>query len=208
MQTVALRLIVEREREINAFVPVEYWNIGARLKPGQGTEFTAKFTGIDGVSSRVPNGVDPDGKEMFLAGALPNEEATDEVVKHLKRAAWTVASVVRKERQSKPTAPYITSKLQQDASNRLGFNVRRTMGVAQRLYEGVEIGSHGTVGLITYMRTDSTRASAESIQAARSYVQQSLGTPHLAKEAIDYKGKKGGAGRSRGDPADQRRIHA
>ena len=190
VQTVALRLIVERESEINAFQPVEYWNVGARLKPGAGKEFTAKFTGVDGVSSRVSNGVDADGKEMFLAGALPDEAATDEVVTQLKVAKWTVANVVRKERQTRPTAPYITSKLQQDASNRLGFNVRRTMGIAQRLYEGIEIGSNGTVGLITYMRTDSTRASGESIQAAREYVQRSLGVTYLTKDALDYKGKK------------------
>ena len=190
VQTVALRLIVEREREINAFVPVEYWNIDAKLKPQAGTEFTAKFVGVDGVTARVSNGVDADGKELFLSGALPDAEATEEVMEQLRQAAWTVASVERKERRRNPTAPYITSKLQQDASNRLGFNVRRTMGVAQRLYEGVEIGSQGTVGLITYMRTDSTRASVDSIGAARSYVQQSLGAEYLTKEAVDYKGKK------------------
>ncbi len=190
VQTVALRLIVEREREINAFVPVEYWNIGADLKPANGTRFTARFTGIDGVSSKVANGVDADGKELFLSGALPNQAETEKVVAQLKRAAWSVVSVVRKERQTRPTAPYITSKLQQDASNRLGFNVRRTMGVAQRLYEGVEIGGQGTVGLITYMRTDSTRASADSVAAARDHVQQRLGAQYLPKEAIDYKGKK------------------
>ena len=190
VQTVALRLIVEREREINAFQPVEYWNIEANLKPADGTEFTAKFTGIDGVSARVSNGVDADGKEQFLSGALPDQEATDEVMEQLAKAKWSIASVERKERRRNPTAPYITSKLQQDASNRLGFNVRRTMGVAQRLYEGVEIGTQGTVGLITYMRTDSTRASVDSIAAARDYVQKSLGAPYLAKEAIDYKGKK------------------
>lgn len=189
VQTVALRLIVEREREINAFVPVEYWNIGADLKPAKGTEFTAKFTGIDGVSSRVANGVDAEGKEQWLAGALPNQAETDKVLAQLNNAKWSVASVERKERSRKPTAPYITSKLQQDASNRLGFNVRRTMGVAQRLYEGIELGPLGTVGLITYMRTDSTRASADSIAAARDYVKKSLGAQYLAKEAIDYKGK-------------------
>ena len=189
VQTVALRLIVEREREINAFVPVEYWNIGADLKPAKGTEFSAKFTGIDGVSSRVANGVDAEGQEQWLAGALPNGAETDKVLAQLKSAKWSVASVERKERTRKPTAPYITSKLQQDASNRLGFNVRRTMGVAQRLYEGIELGPLGTVGLITYMRTDSTRASADSITAAREYVQKSLGAQYLAKEAIDYKGK-------------------
>ena len=189
VQTVALRLIVEREREINAFVPVEYWNIGADLKPAKGTDFTAKFTGIDGTSSRVANGVDAEGKEQWLAGALPNQAETDKVLAQLNNAKWRVASVERKERSRKPTAPYITSKLQQDASNRLGFNVRRTMGVAQRLYEGIEIGSAGTVGLITYMRTDSTRASADSITAAREFVQKSLGTQYLAKDPIDYKGK-------------------
>jgi DNA topoisomerase-1 len=190
VQTVALRLIVEREREINAFEPVEYWNIDADLKPAKGTEFTAKFTGIDGVSSRVANGVDADGKEQWLSGALPNAEESAKVVAQLNKAKWSVANVVRKERQSRPTAPYITSKLQQDASNRLGFNVRRTMGVAQRLYEGVEIGKQGTVGLITYMRTDSTRASVDSIKAARDYVQGKFGANHLAKEVVDYKGKK------------------
>ena len=189
VQTVALRLIVEREREINAFVPVEYWNIGADLKPAKGTDFTAKFTGIDGVSSRVANGVDAEGKEQWLAGALANQAETDKVLAQLKSAKWSVASVERKERSRKPTAPYITSKLQQDASNRLGFNVRRTMGVAQRLYEGIELGPLGTVGLITYMRTDSTRASADSITAARDYVKKSLGAQYLAKDAIDYKGK-------------------
>ena len=189
VQTVALRLIVEREREINAFVPVEYWNIGADLKPAKGTDFTAKFTGIDGVSSRVANGVDAEGKEQWLAGALPNHAESEKVLDQLKTARWSVASVERKERSRRPTAPYITSKLQQDASNRLGFNVRRTMGVAQRLYEGIEIGTAGTVGLITYMRTDSTRASADSIAAARDFVQKSLGAQYLAKEAIDYKGK-------------------
>ncbi len=189
VQTVALRLIVEREREINAFIPVEYWNIDANLKPAHGSDFTAKFTGIDGTSSRVSNGVDADGKDQWLSGALPNQAETDKVLARLDKAAWSVASVERKERSRKPTAPYITSKLQQDASNRLGFNVRRTMGVAQRLYEGIEIGSAGTVGLITYMRTDSTRASADSIAAARDYVQKSLGAQYLAKDAIDYKGK-------------------
>ena len=195
VQTVALRLIVEREREINAFVPVEYWTIDANLKPAGtksqgGTEFTAKFTGIDGESSRVANGKDVDGKEQFLSGAFPNEAETNKVLEQLKRAAWSVASVERKERKRNPTAPYITSKLQQDASNRLGFNVRRTMGVAQRLYEGIEIGKQGTVGLITYMRTDSTRVSDDSIKSAREYVQKSLGEEYLSAKAIDYKGKK------------------
>jgi DNA topoisomerase-1 len=188
VQTVALRLIVEREREINAFVPVEYWLIGAGLKPAKGDAFTAKFTGVDGIAARVSLGVDAEGKEQFLNGALPDGDATEEVLAELKRAAWTVASVERKERKRNPTAPYITSKLQQDASNRLGFNVRRTMGVAQRLYEGVDIQGE-TVGLITYMRTDSTRVSADSVTAAREYVEKTLGADYLSAKPNEYKGK-------------------
>ncbi len=188
VQTVALRLIVERERQINAFVPVEYWTIDAKLRPAAGDEFTAKFTGVNGVAARVSNGLDADGKEQFLSGALPDGEATAEVVEELKRADWSVASVERKERKRNPTAPYITSKLQQDASNRLGFNVRRTMGVAQRLYEGVDIKGE-TVGLITYMRTDSTRVSTDSVTAAREYVKRTLGDKYLSAQAMEYKGK-------------------
>ncbi len=190
VQTVALRLIVERELEINNFVPVEYWTIGATLKSSPKEEFVARFTGIDGVAARVANGKDKEGKDLFLSGALPNEEETNRVVAELKKAAWSVAQVERKERKRNPLAPYITSKLQQDASSRLGFNVRRTMGVAQRLYEGVEIGTDGTVGLITYMRTDSTRVSPDSIVEARNYVQKKLGAKYLPEKPIDYKGKK------------------
>ena len=189
VQTVALRLIVERESEINAFEPVEYWTIDAKLK-AKDQEFTAKFTGIDGAAARVANGTDADGKEQFLSGALKDEATTDAVVAQLEKAAWSVANVDRKERKRNPTAPYTTSKLQQDASSRLGFNVRRTMGVAQRLYEGVEIGKDGTVGLITYMRTDSIRVSADSIVEARDYVTKKFGAKFLPEKPVEYKGKK------------------
>ena len=111
----------------------------------------------------MANGKDEHGKEQFLSSALPDKEAVDEVVAQLEKATWSVRGVERKERKRNPTAPFTTSKLQQDAAGRLGFNVRRTMGVAQRLYEGVEIGSEGTVGLITYMRTDSTRVSPDAV---------------------------------------------
>jgi DNA topoisomerase-1 len=190
VQTVALRLIVEREQEINAFKPVEYWTIDAKLKTkGKGQELAAKFTGIDGVAARVANGTDEEGKEQFLSGALENGERTAAVVAQLEKAAWSVASVDRKERRRNPMAPYTTSKLQQDASSRLGFNVRRTMGVAQRLYEGVEIGKEGTVGLITYMRTDSTRVSPDAIVEAREYI-AGLGKQYLPERANEYAGKK------------------
>ena len=150
VQTVALRLIVEREREINAFRPVEYWNIDAVLTPAQGKaagqEFTARMVGVEGTPIRVSNGADADGKEQFLANALPDKAAVDEVMAQLEKASWRVRSVERKERQRRPAAPYTTSKLQQDAAGRLGFNVRRTMGVAQRLYEGLSWAARERLG--------------------------------------------------------------
>jgi DNA topoisomerase-1 len=190
VQTVALRLIVEREQEINEFNPVEYWNIDAELQPTAGKQsFTARFVGVNGTPSRVANGKDEEGKDLFLANALPDKEAVDEVVGELKNAKWSVRSVDKKERRNNPKAPYTTSKLQQDAAGRLGFNVRRTMGVAQRLYEGVEIGAEGTVGLITYMRTDSTRVSADAITEARDFIGK-LGAKYLPASANEYVGKK------------------
>jgi DNA topoisomerase-1 len=189
VQTVALRLIVEREQEINEFKPVEYWNIEAKLKTAKREEFTAKFVGVDGVAARVSNGIDADGKEQFLSSALPDGEAVEEVLAELECAKWSVRGVEKKERRANPTAPYITSKLQQDASSRLGFNVRRTMGVAQRLYEGVEIGREGTVGLITYMRTDSTRVSPDAIAEAREFIAK-LGKQYLPEKANEFAGKR------------------
>ncbi|HUZ04006.1 MAG TPA: type I DNA topoisomerase, partial [Acidobacteriaceae bacterium] len=186
VQTVAVRLIVERERLIKAFVPVEYWTLDAQLSPagqsgGAGQEFTARFVGIDG--KRV-------GVETVNAPALPNQAETDAAVRALKTAAWKVRSVEKKERRQNPTAPFITSKLQQDASRKLGFNVKRTMGVAQRLYEGVEVGSQGTIGLITYMRTDSTRVSPDAIQDVRDYISKKIGAKYLPTSANVFKGKK------------------
>jgi DNA topoisomerase-1 len=190
VQTVALRLIVEREQEINDFKPVEYWTIDADLLPGAGRQgFTARFVGVNGVPSRVANGTGEDGKELFIANALPDGEAVEEVVGELNNATWKVRSVEKKERKNNPKAPYTTSKLQQDAAGRLGFNVRRTMGVAQRLYEGVEVGSEGTVGLITYMRTDSTRVSPDAIAEAREFIGK-LGSQYLPAKPNEYVGKK------------------
>ncbi|HEX4651228.1 MAG TPA: type I DNA topoisomerase [Granulicella sp.] len=190
VQTVALRLIVERESEINAFQPVEYWTLDALLNPGKGgQDFTARMVGIEGKPLRVANGLDKEGKEQFLSNALPDKEAIDEVLTQLEGAAWSVRGIEKKERRRNPQAPFTTSKLQQDASSRLGFNVRRTMGVAQRLYEGVEIGNEGTVGLITYMRTDSTRVSPDAIADAREYIGK-LGAAYLPAKPNEYAGKK------------------
>ena len=182
VQTVAVRLIVEREREIQAFNPVEYWTIDASLHPApQGQDFLARFVGIDGKKAEVAT---------VGAASLPEERITREVVAQLEKANWKVRSVEKKERRKSAAAPFTTSKLQQDASRQLGFNVRRTMGVAQRLYEGLEIGSEGTVGLITYMRTDSTRVSPDAIAAVRDYVGSKLGKQYLPAQPNAYKSKK------------------
>ena len=182
VQTVALRLIVEREQEIKAFNPVEYWTIDANLYPSpKGQEFTARFIGVDGERARV---------ETVDAPSLPDQKLTDETVAQLNKAAWSVRNVERKERKRNPAAPFTTSKLQQDASRQLGFNVKRTMGVAQRLYEGVEIGSEGAVGLITYMRTDSTRVSPDAVTAVRDWIKVKLGDAYLPASANVFKSKK------------------
>ena len=182
VQTVALRLIVEREREIKAFVPVEYWTLDAQLTPAnEKNEFTARFIGIDGEKATV---------ETVDAPALPGKQQMDAVVAALEKAKWSVQNVEKKERRRNPTAPFTTSKLQQDASRQLGFSVRRTMGVAQRLYEGIELGSEGAVGLITYMRTDSTRVSPDAIADARKWIEQNHGKDYLPAAPNVFKSKK------------------
>jgi len=192
VQTVAVRLIVEREREVNSFQPVEYWTLDALLHPEKQADkqLKARFVGIDGEPVRVPNGQDKDGKAQFIGSALPDEKAMKEVTAALEKAKWSLVSVQSREQQRKPLAPFITSQLQRDASSKLGFNVRRTMGVAQRLYEGVDIGAEGPVGLITYMRTDSPRVSPEAIAAARAWIGKQLGAKYLPASPNVYKGKK------------------
>ncbi len=192
VQTVALRLIVEREREIRDFQPVEYWTLEALLHPEKQAEqkFKAKFIGIEGEPVRVANGKDKDGKDQFIASALPDKKAMDAVLAALEKATWTVTGVQAREQQRRPLAPFITSQLQRDASTKLGFNVRRTMGVAQRLYEGVDLGAEGTTGLITYMRTDSPRVAPEAITAARAWIGKELGNQYLPDSPNVYKGKK------------------
>ena len=182
VQTVALRLIVEREREIKAFNPVEYWTIDAHLTPAPtGMDFTARFIGIDGKRASV---------ETVNAPSVPDEKTARAIIDDAGRGKWSVRSIDRRERSRNPTPPFTTSKLQQDASSRLGFNVKRTMGVAQRLYEGIELGSKGTVGLITYMRTDSTRVAPEAIAQVRGYIAKKHGDKYLPKQPNAYKSKK------------------
>ena len=192
VQTVAVRLIVEREREIGAFGPVEYWTLDAELHPEKQAEkkLKARFVGIDGEPARVPNGKDKDGKDQFLSSALPDESSMKAAISALEKAQWSLVSVQATEKQRRPLAPFITSQLQRDAASKLGFNVRRTMGVAQRLYEGVAIGEEGPVGLITYMRTDSPRVAPEAIEGAREWIGRQLGAQYLPATPNVYKGKK------------------
>ncbi|HEU5458250.1 MAG TPA: type I DNA topoisomerase, partial [Terracidiphilus sp.] len=192
VQTVAVRLIVERENEIRAFKPVEYWTLDAMLHPERQADksFMARFIGIDGEPVRVPNGQDKDGKPQFLNNALPDKASMDAVTKDLETATWSLVSVQSREQQRRPLSPFITSQLQRDAANKLGFNVRRTMGVAQRLYEGVDIGAEGTVGLITYMRTDSPRVAPDAKVSAREWIEKNLGKQYLPETPNSYKGKK------------------
>ncbi len=192
VQTVAVRLIVEREREIGDFKPVEYWTLDAELHPEKraNDSFKSRFIGIDGEPARVSNGRDKDGKDQFIANALPDKKKMDEVLAALKDARWSLVSVQSREQQRRPYAPFITSQLQRDAASKLGFNVRRTMGVAQRLYEGVDLGPDGSTGLITYMRTDSPRVAPEAIAGAREWIERQLGKQYLPETPNVYKGKK------------------
>ena len=177
VQSVALRLIVEREREIEAFVPVEYWTIGAELKPdGLKSTFITKLAKIDGD--------DPE---------LPSEEVVKPILVDMETAAYVISKVRRGERRRKPAAPFITSTLQQEASRKLGFTTKRTMGLAQGLYEGQDVGEGGTTGLITYMRTDSTNISELAQQEARAYVMGKYGADFLPPEPPQYKTKSKGA---------------
>jgi len=173
VQTVALRLIVEREREIKAFEKKEYWTIDAHLAPQKGTAFDARFLGRGEEKVEIPNG-----------------EEAEKIRAALEKADWVVRSVDRKERRRNSTPPFTTSKLQQDSSRKLRFSVKRTMMIAQRLYEGVELGEEGLVGLITYMRTDSTRVSNDALSEVREYIQGQYGAPYLPGSPNTYKEKK------------------
>src|ERR1700684_969007 len=188
VQTVALRLIVERERQIQEFKPVEYWTIDAILElqkdakaSGEPLLLTARFVGIDGGRAKV---------EGVSAPAVGNEKEAREIIDATTKATWSVASVEKKERRSNPYPPFITSTLQQQAAARLGFSVKRTMGVAQRLYEGVDLGADGSAGLITYMRTDSTRIAPEAIASVREYIGKKLGNQYLPAQPNVYRPKK------------------
>src|SRR6266568_1434601 len=173
VQTVALRLIVEREQEIRAFVPQEYWTIHAMLDAGGPPIFEAKLFKYKGEDIEVSN-----------------QEAAEKIVAAVSKAEWQVATVVQKEKKRNPPPPFTTSKLQQAAYNRLRYTAKRTMALAQRLYEGVELGDEGSVALITYMRTDSVHVSSDALAQVRELIPDRFGANYLPEKPNYYKSKK------------------
>jgi len=174
VQSVALRLICDREREVRAFQSEEYWSVHAELLGQQPPSFTAKLAKIDG-----------------KAVDLKNEESARAVTTELEKLEFTVAEITAKERKRHPVPPFITAKLQQEAARKLGFTAKRTMMVAQRLYEGIELGEEGPIGLITYMRTDSTRVANEALDEVRQYLGERFGQEMVPAKPNIYRSKKG-----------------
>jgi DNA topoisomerase I len=173
VQTVALRLIVEREREIRAFIKKEYWTITANVQGKNPPPFDARLVKFH-------------GKDL----EIPDQESADRHVAAAQAAGFTVKSVEKKEKRRYPVPPFITSKLQQEAVRKLHFSAKKTMMLAQKLYEGVDLGEEGAVGLITYMRTDSTRVAESALAAARNYIEKKYGKDYLPPAPIHYKSKK------------------
>ncbi len=189
VQTVALRLVVEREREIRAFTPIEYWSLDVNLSAGEPPAFDAKLIEWQGRKLEVPEQDEAKRSKQFF---IPNEEEAKRHAAALEAAAsFVVESVQQKERRRYPVPPFITSTLQQEASRKAGFSVKRTMMLAQRLYEGVELGDEGSVGLITYMRTDSTRVSQDALAGVRELIGERYGKNYLPDEPRFFRSKKG-----------------
>ncbi|AJM82284.1 TPA: type I DNA topoisomerase [Bacillus anthracis] len=164
VQSVAVRLIIEREREIQSFEPEEFWTIKTEFVKGKDT-FEASFYGVDGEKVQ-----------------LTNETQVNEIIEQLKDNAFSVENVTRKERKRNPALPFTTSSLQQEAARKLNMRAKKTMMLAQQLYEGIDLGKQGTVGLIAYMRTDSTRISETAQTEARTYITEAYGTEYIGAE--------------------------
>ncbi|MDP6796797.1 MAG: type I DNA topoisomerase, partial [Candidatus Krumholzibacteria bacterium] len=173
VQSVALRLIVEREREREAFIPVEYWSLEADLKAPSGEILESKLNQWEGKKAEISD-----------------EASMKEILDHLEGKSYQISKVEKKERKRSPEPPHITSTLQREASSRLSYNAKRTMVIAQQLYEGIEIGDEGAEGLITYMRTDSVRVSDSAREEHRQYVQQHFGKDYLPSKDRHFKSKK------------------
>ncbi len=177
VQSVALRLIVEREREIEAFIPMEYWSIEAELQPeGSTSTFIAKLAEVDGDEPK-----------------LRKKDQVDPLLVDMQGATYTINEIKRGQRRRKAPAPFTTSTLQQEASRKLGYTAKRTMAIAQQLYEGIDLGEGETTGLITYMRTDSTNVSPIAQHEAREYIKEVHGQSFIPGEAPIYQTRSKGA---------------
>lgn len=178
VQSVAVRILTEREREIQAFVAEEYWSIIANLEGKVPPPFEARLAKVG--DKRLDN-------KTFR---INNEAEAKEILAHVEGADWIVAKVEKKDRRRNPAPPFITSRLQQEASRKLGYSPARTMGIAQRLYMGIELGAEGAVGLITYMRTDSPRIAPEMMTATRDFISQTYGAQYLPEKPNVYRSAK------------------
>ncbi len=206
VQSVAVKIIVEREREIRAFKPEEYWLIPAVFTTDLNSNYQSQW--LDFVTPKTPDGKAPTIEqqsrwlaehnafkaELFKIGDAKfnasNEQEAQKIFRDLERARFTITDIETKESVSRASPPFITSTLQQAAANRLGFTAKRTMAVAQQLYEGIDLGSMGSLGLITYMRTDSTYVSGEALNEVRSHIQSQFGPQYLPEKPNFYADKK------------------
>jgi DNA topoisomerase-1 len=187
VQSVALRMVVEREREIEAFIKTEYWTISANVTGNQPPPFDARLLKVSDQTVKT-GGFDQDLKKSEIL--IGNDAQANEIVAEAKNQTFVVDEVTTKERKRNPVPPFITSKLQQEASRKLSFPVKRTMMIAQHLYEGVEIGEEGPVGLITYMRTDSIRVGEAALGEVRDFIRGQYGANYLPEKAVHYRSKK------------------
>ena len=187
VQSVALRMVVEREREIEAFNKTEYWTIAANVSGNQPPPFDARLLKVSDQTVKT-SGFDQDLKKSEIL--IGTDALANEIVAEAKNQTFVVDDVTTKERKRNPVPPFITSKLQQEASRKLSFPVKRTMMIAQHLYEGVEIGEEGPVGLITYMRTDSTRVGEAALDEVRGFIEGQYGANYLPEKAVHYRSKK------------------
>lgn len=184
VQSVAVRLIVDRDREINSFVQEEYWSMNAEFEGSKLPQFWARLSKIERGSAA--GNLQSEKEQRFL---IPNEAAAKEVAGDLRDKTFVLKTIERKQRKRMPYPPFITSTLQQEAARKLKFTAKKTMQIAQQLYEGIELGEEGSVGLITYMRTDSHRLASEAQQWARALIQSAFGKAYVPEKPPVYKSK-------------------
>ena len=198
VQSVALRLICEREEEIRNFSPIDYWSIGADFIDDHKAVLKTRLVAFDGKSLKNPEGSSTSKVEAEQADIdnylkdlhyIRDEKQAKSLIERIKKENYSIKEVIKKKAKRNPQAPFTTSSLQQEASKRLGFSNKKTMSIAQRLYEGVNLGPDGAVGLITYMRTDSVRISADAEAAAKEYIQNTFGNEYAPAQTPKYTSK-------------------